>query len=94
MKYKIKYRTKGKVETYIALATSQISMMSDEIFEAHELVNVLQGVANDVMECADRVTKGRTASPKFEIDEGADKSLSVYNTLGREVLSVWFERIY
>lgn len=43
---------------------------------------------------ADLSTKGLGAIPKWKITDGADKLLQVYNTNGREVLIVYFDRIY
>lgn len=48
----------------------------------------------EVMRQAELSTKGLTAIPECEISDGANKSLQVYNTNGREVLIVYFDRIY
>lgn len=94
MKYKIKYQTRGSIESYIAMTTSFISELAGETFAEHELLSVLQNIAEEVMCQADLSTKGLTAIPKWEINNGANKSLQVYNTNGREVLIVYFDRIY
>lgn len=94
MKYKLKYQTRGKVETYIAMTTSTISAMSSRLFEEYELLSILQNIADEVLSQAETSTKGLTAKPECEINDGASKSLQVYNTLGREVLIVYFERVY
>lgn len=46
------------------------------------------------MHQAELSAKGLTARPECELNDGANKALQVYNTNGREVLLVWFERIY
>lgn len=94
MKYKLKYQTRGKVESYIATTTSFISELGTRLFDEHELLSILENVTSEVLELAQTTTKGLTANPQCDIDDGASKSLIVYNTSGREVLSVWFERIY
>ena len=93
MKYKIKYQTRGSIESYIAMTTSFISELAGGTFAEHELLSVLQNIAEEVMYQADLSTKGLTAIPKWEINNGANKSLQVYNTNGREVLIVYFDRI-
>lgn len=94
MRYKLKYQTRGKVETYIAMATSLISELSSSLFAEYELMNTLQNVADEVLLQARSSTKGLTANPDIEIHDGANKSLRVYNSLGREVLIVYFEGVY
>lgn len=94
MRYKIKYQTRGKVESYIAMATSLIAELGGELFEEYELCSILQNVADEVMRQAELSSKGLTARPECELNDGATKTLQVYNTNGREVLLVWFERIY
>lgn len=94
MRYKIKYQTRGRIESYIAMTASFISELASETFAEHELLSILQNVAEEVMCQADLSTKGLTAIPKWKINDGADKSLQVYNTNGREVLIVYFDRIY
>lgn len=94
MRYKIKYQTRGKVESYIAVATSFITELGGTLFQEHELYSILQNVADEVMRQAEQSSKGLTARPKCELDDGANKTLQIYNTNGREVLLVWFERIY
>lgn len=37
MRYKLKYQTRGKVETYIAMTTSVIAMMQDQLYAESEL---------------------------------------------------------
>ena len=93
MKYKIKYQTRGRIESYIAMTASFISELASETFAEHELLSILQNVAEEVMCQADLSTKGLTAIPKWKINDDADKSLQVYNTNGREVLIVYFDRI-
>lgn len=94
MRYKLKYQTRGKVETYIAMAASLISELSRSLFAEYELMSTLQNVADEVLLQARSSTKGLTANPDIEIHDGANKSLQVYNSLGREVLIVYFERVY
>lgn len=94
MKYKIKYQTRGRIESYIAMTTSFISELASKTFAEHELLSILQNVAEEVMRQAELSTKGLTAVPECEINDGANKSLQVYNTNGREVLIVYFDRIY
>lgn len=94
MKYRLKYQTRGKVESYIATATSFISELGTQLFEEHELLSILENVTSEVLELAQTTAKGLTANPQCDIDDGAIKSLIVYNTSGREVLSVWFDRVY
>lgn len=94
MRYKIKYKTRGHIESYIAMTTSFISELAGgRTFAEHELLSVLQNVAEEVMCQADLSTKGLSAAPKWKISDGADKTLRVYNTNGREVLIVYFDRI-
>lgn len=94
MRYKIKYQTRGKVESYIAIATSFIAELGGKLFEEYELCSILQNVADEVMRQAELSQKGLTARPECELNDGANKALQVYNTNGREILLVWFERIY
>lgn len=93
MKYKIKYQTRGRIESYIAITTSFISELAGETFAEHELLSILENVAEEVMRQAELSTKGLVANPKCEINDGANKALQVYNTNGREVLIVYFDRI-
>ena len=93
MKYKIKYQTRGRIESYIAMTTSFISELTGRTFTEYELLSILQNVAEEVMLQAELSTKGLTAIPECEINDGANKSLQVYNTNGREVLIVYFDRI-
>ena len=92
MRYKLKYQTRGKVETYIALATSTISALADELYSERERVPILQNIADEVLEQAATVKKGLTARPKCEIEGEAMPELIVRNTIGREILTVYFER--
>lgn len=91
--YKLKYKTRGHIESYIAMTTSFISSLAWGTFEEYELLDILQNVAEEVMCQADLSSKGLSAIPKWKITDGADKSLQVYNTNGREVLIVYFDRI-
>lgn len=93
MMYKLKYKTRGHIESYIAMTTSFISELAGETFAEHELLSVLQNVTEEVMCQADLSSKGLSATPKWKISDGADKLLQVYNTNGREVLIVYFDRI-
>lgn len=90
MRYKIKYQTRGKVESYIAAVTSLVASLNG-FFEEHELESTLQNIADYVEEMAATTAKGITAKPQCEIEHN---DLSVRNTLGREILTVWFERVY
>lgn len=92
MRYKIKYQTRGKVETYIAMSTSFIATMCSHLIEEHERYSVLQNISEEVLAQADLSAKGLTANPKCEIDD-MTMSLSVRNTIGKEVLIVYFERV-
>lgn len=91
MRYKIKYQPRGKVEPYIAYTTSYIAALATRLFEAHELDAALQGVSEEVKRQAAATSKGLTANPECEIENNA---LIVRNTTGREILMVYFERIY
>lgn len=93
MRYKLKYQTRGKVETYIAMATAIISVLAEELYSAHERVSILQNIANEVLEQAATTKKGLTAVPECEIEGEATPELVVRNTLGREILRVWFEHV-
>lgn len=95
MRYKLKYQTRGKVETYIALVTATISALADDLYSDHERLAILQNIADEVQTQASLSTKGLTAVPECEIEgeDGPVPSLAVRNTLGRETLRVWFERI-
>ena len=92
MRYKLKYQTRGKVETYIALATSTISALADELYSERERVPILQNIADEVLKQAATVKKGLTAQPECEIEGEAMPELIVRNTIGREILTVYFER--
>ena len=92
MKYKLKYQTRQPVESYIAAATSYIASLT-KLYDEHELIGILSSVSDEVMSLAASSIKGITANPECDIDD-ASKSLVVYNTNGREILTVWFERIY
>lgn len=94
MKYKLKYQTRGKVETYIAMATATISALAEELYADHERLSVLQNIAEEVMAQAESSKKGLMAVPECEIEGEANPALIVRNTLGREVLMVYFDRIY
>lgn len=41
MRYKIKYQTRGKVESYIAIATSFIAELGGKLFEEYELCSIV-----------------------------------------------------
>lgn len=94
MKYKLKYQTRGTVETYIAMATATISALAEEHYSAHERLGILQNIADEVMTQAESSKKGLTAVPECEIEGEANPTLIVRNTLGREVLMVYFDWIY
>lgn len=94
MKYKLKYQTRGKVESYIATATFYIEAFLDGLYSEPELMPILQSISDNVQEMAATTAKGLTAQPECEIDDVGTYSLIVRNTNGREVLSVWFERVY
>lgn len=91
MRYKLKYQTRGKVETYIAMATATISVLAKELYADHERVTILQNIADEVLTQASTTKKGLTAVPGCEIEGEATPELVVRNTLGREILRVWFE---
>lgn len=92
MKYRLRYQTRGKVETYIAMATATISVLAEELYSEHERVAILQNIADEVLEQAASSMKGLTARPECEIYGEAEPELTVYNTNGREILTVYFER--
>lgn len=94
MKYKLRYQTRGKVETYIAMATATISVLAEELYSEHERVSILQNIADEVLTQAATTKKGLTAVPECEIEGEATPWLAVRNTLGREILTVYFERVY
>lgn len=94
MRYKLKYQTRGKVETYIAMATATISVLAEELYSAHERLSILQNIADEVMAQTESSKKGLTAVPECEIEGEANPTLIVRNTLGREVLMVYFDWIY
>ena len=93
MKYRLKYQTRGRVETYIAMTTATISVMAEELYDEHQLESILQSIAEEVQMQAYLTRKGLTADPSCEI-EGTEvnPALIVRNTQGREVLTVYFER--
>ena len=93
MRYRIKYQTRSKVESYIAYTTAFIADLSDSYIEEWERLSTLQNIGTQAVEYAETTAKGLLANPKWEIDE-ITMSLSVFNTLGREVLLVYFERMY
>lgn len=93
MRYKIKYQTRGKVETYIAITTALIATLGSKLIAEYERYSILQNISDEVLENASMIDKGLSANPKCEIDDIA-MTLSVYNTTGREVLLVYFEREY
>lgn len=93
MRYKIKYQVRGKVETYIAMTTSFIASLSKSAIEEYERESILLNICDVMQEYIDSTEKGLTANPKCEIDD-ITLSLYVYNTIGREVLLVYFERIF
>ena len=94
MRYKLKYQTRGKVETYIAMATATISVLAEELYADRERLSILQNIADEVMAQAESSKKGLTAAPECEIEGEANPALLVRNTLGREVLMVYFDWIY
>lgn len=94
MKYKLKYQTRGKVESYIATATSHIGLFMGSLYSEPELMPILQSISDNVQEMAATTAKGLTAQPECEIVDVGTYSLIVRNTNGREVLMVWFERVY
>lgn len=94
MRYKLKYQTRGKVESYIATATSHIGLFMGSLYSEPELMPILQSISDNVQEMAATTAKGLTAQPECEIDDVGTYSLIVRNTNGREVLMVWFERVY
>lgn len=91
MRYKLKYQTRGKVETYIAMATATISVLAEELYSEHDRLTILQNIADEVLAQAATTKKGLTARPECEIEGEATPELVVRNTLGREVLRVWFD---
>ena len=94
MKYRLRYQTRGKVETYIAMATATISVLADELYSENERVTILQNIADEVLEQAATTKKGLTARPKCEIYGESAPELTVYNTNGIEILTVYFERVH
>ena len=93
MRFKIKYQTRGKVESYIAMATSLVATLSMSLVDEFERLNILQIIEDEVFNLAKKSTKGIIANPTCEIDD-ITMSLSVCNTAGREVLLVYFERVF
>lgn len=91
MKYKLKYQTRGKVETYIAIATSTIAAMQDQLYNDFELNSILENISEEVQNQAKASTKGLAANPICEIE---GRYLTVRNTNGREILLVWFDWVY
>lgn len=91
MRYKLKYQTRGKVETYIAMTTSIIAAMQDQLYNDFELDSILENISEEVQNQAKESTKGLTANPVCE-KEG--RYLTVRNTNGREILLVWFDWVY
>lgn len=94
MRYKLKYETRGKVEAYIAMATSMISLMAEDLYDDYERRTILQAVADEVLTQAARSKKGLTAVPECEIEGEVNPYLIVRNTNGRMILTCYFERIY
>ena len=94
MKYRLKYQARGKVETYIAMVTATISALAEELYADHERLSILQNISDEVMAQAESVKKGLAAAPECEIEGDANPTLIVRNTLGREVLMVYFDWIY
>jgi len=91
MKYKLKYQTRGKVETYIAMTTSIIAAMQDYLYNDFELNSILENISEEVQNQAKASTKGLAANPVCEIE---GRHLTVRNTNGREILLVWFDWVY
>lgn len=94
----LKYRTHGEVESYIALATSYISFLSEgTTFSAEERVQTLQGIAETICEYAASSKKGLKANPSvkicvlFDEEDNDSVELHVNNTQGRRVLTVYFD---
>lgn len=94
MKYKLKYQTRGKIESWIADATFYIEAFLDDLYSEPELMPTLQRLSYTVEEWAAKTAKGRTNQFEFEKNDVGTYSLIVRNTNGQEVLSVWFERVY
>lgn len=65
MRYKLKYQTRGKVETYIAMATATISVLAEELYSEHERVAILQNIADEVLTQASTTKKGLKNSAPF-----------------------------
>lgn len=93
MRYRIKYQTRGNVEAYIAMTTSLIKALGTRLIDEHERYSILQNISDEVLENASMLNKGLTANPACEIDDIA-MSLSIRNTNGREVLLVYFDRVF
>ena len=93
MRYRIKYQTRGKVEPYIATSTSFIAELGSNLVDEYERYGLLQNISDEVQANAMLSDKGLTANPICEIDD-ITMSLSVLNTNGREVLLVYFERVF
>ena len=91
MRYKLKYQTRGKVETYIAITTSIIAAMQDHLYNDFELNSILENISEEVQNQAKESTKGLAANPVCEIE---GRYLTVRNTNGREILLVWFDWVY
>lgn len=91
MRYKLKYQTRGKVETYIAMTTPLIAMLQGQLYAEPELDTILENISDEVHRQAKASTKGLTANPQCEIE---CRHLIVRNTHGREILSVWFDWVY
>jgi len=73
------------------MATATISVLAEELYSEHERVAILQNIADEVLAQAATTKKGLTAVPECEIEGEATPELVVRNTLGREVLRVWFD---
>lgn len=91
MRYRLKYQTRGKVESYIAMTTSYIATLSTTLYNDSELVSVLTNISDELASIVETSEKGLKACPLCEIENNA---LFVRNTTGREILMVYFERVY
>lgn len=91
MRYRLKYQTRGKVESYIALTTSYIASLANTLYAENELDGLLLNISDELTSIVESSEKGLTANPSCEIENNA---LSVRNTAGREILLVYFDRVY
>ena len=77
------------------MATALIVTLQSQLYSHAEQYGILDNIRSEVEDQAQNYAKGLSANPEFEFhDSGDAKALCVYNTCGREVLIVYFERVY